>query len=523
MLPLALLMTRQAYSLDRHKPIGRQSAGAGMLEAYLRYGQQHRHQIVVTQNEDGPWFHQEALRYNPNAETVIHGLNRWGDAASNAGSVLLPGPGLDEWAWKRMPWGDGAFSLVGLVHTLCSRSVQWGLGQFATAPVRPWDALICTSTAARTVVEGFFERQEDWLQKRVGAQHFERPQLPVIPLGIHAENWKPPGGNHSARVVARKQLGIDQHAVIVLIAGRIDFLTKFHPEPLLKVLAKLRANSYPNLELLVYGEAPNEIIGQLWAKGARDIAPMLKINWVAGNQLELAGAARWAADIFVSLADNPQETFGITPLEAMAAGLPCVVSDWDGYRDTVIQPGELGEATGFRICTRMLEGLGQEESADLLSETIPYDLAVGRVAQGISVDLEELYARLNQLLGNSELRRTMGEAGYARVQNLYRWEVIMQRWKLLLEHLQEIRLSSNESKGTSFAGELPPWLPPTTTSFKSFATTILPSDWSPKTPPSIQQEQSLHDGVLQNWDLDLLKSNSPRRRGWWLKNGLAEA
>ena len=30
-----------------------------------------------------------------------------------------------------------------------------------------------------------------------------------------------------------------------------------------------------------------------------------------------------------------QETFGLTPLEAMAAGLPCVVSDWNGYRDTV--------------------------------------------------------------------------------------------------------------------------------------------------------------------------------------------
>jgi len=25
------------------------------------------------------------------------------------------------------------------------------------------------------------------------------------------------------------------------------------------------------------------------------------------------------------------ETFGLTPIEAMAAGLPCLVSDWDGY------------------------------------------------------------------------------------------------------------------------------------------------------------------------------------------------
>ena len=34
-----------------------------------------------------------------------------------------------------------------------------------------------------------------------------------------------------------------------------------------------------------------------------------------------------AADIFISLSDNIQETFGLTPIEAMANGLPAIVSD----------------------------------------------------------------------------------------------------------------------------------------------------------------------------------------------------
>ena len=42
-----------------------------------------------------------------------------------------------------------------------------------------------------------------------------------------------------------------------------------------------------------------------------------------------------SADIFCSFADNIQETFGLTPIEAMACGLPCVVSDWNGYKETV--------------------------------------------------------------------------------------------------------------------------------------------------------------------------------------------
>ena len=54
----------------------------------------------------------------------------------------------------------------------------------------------------------------------------------------------------------------------------------------------------------------------------------------------------WAADIFLSLVDNHQETFGLSPVEAMAAGVPVVVSDWDGYRYTVQNGVE-----GFRIPT----------------------------------------------------------------------------------------------------------------------------------------------------------------------------
>ena len=53
-----------------------------------------------------------------------------------------------------------------------------------------------------------------------------------------------------------------------------------------------------------------------------------------------------AADLFLSLVDNPQETFGLAPVEAMAAGVPVVVSDWDGYRYTVSDGVE-----GFRVPT----------------------------------------------------------------------------------------------------------------------------------------------------------------------------
>ncbi|CAO0821436.1 hypothetical protein DFAR_2330023 [Desulfarculales bacterium] len=51
-----------------------------------------------------------------------------------------------------------------------------------------------------------------------------------------------------------------------------------------------------------------------------------------------------AVDIFVSPSDNLQETFGLAIIEAMAAGLPVVASDFSGYRDLVAEG-----RTGFLI------------------------------------------------------------------------------------------------------------------------------------------------------------------------------
>ena len=86
MLPTSLLIPRHAYSLDCDRPLGRQSAGADPHEAYLRFDGQQQQEIVIAEDIDGPWLHQEALRINQNAKTLIYGLDRWSDADQNAGA-----------------------------------------------------------------------------------------------------------------------------------------------------------------------------------------------------------------------------------------------------------------------------------------------------------------------------------------------------------------------------------------------------------------------------------------------------
>lgn len=514
----------EAYQLQHEQPLGRQSAGAGFLEAYLRFSNNREHQLVVCGEGDAHWFHQQAQKWNPHARTLATGMESWGDAAAASTAILLPGPGLDEWAWKRMPWGDGSFSLVGLVHTLCSRQVQWGLGQFSTAPVRPWDALICTSKASKSVVQGFLDRQEDWLKQRLGATHFERPQLPVIPLGVHAEAWAPPGGKAAAQAAARAGLNLPANAQVVLLAGRLDILTKFHPGPLLRTLQSLHADELPQLHLLIYWEAPNAGMEQLWREGVKECAPDLPICWVQGRKTELAGPVRWASNLFVSLADNPQETFGITPLEAMAAELPCLVSDWDGYRDTVTYD------VGRRIPTSIIEGLGENESKGLLTETLRYDQAVGLMAQGVVVDVGALRQVLLELLSNQRYLEAMGAAGRQRVANNYDWPVVIEQWRQLLQTLRQLRLHAKSEGQTSEKG-LPPWLPPMAEAYAAYASTIRRCDASEawRHDSLLKEAQRLAKGALDCWDSDLQHqlritleggvAPNARLHGWLQKQG----
>ena len=116
------------------------------------------------------------------------------------GGLFLPDPSIGRWALWRQPVGASAFSLIGQIHTLSTPAALAHLQDLVTEPVQPWDALICSSTAGRSVVETVlrsrapqhsFNNRKLW-QKGPEAvcdaneEHLRasRPQLPVIPLPL---------------------------------------------------------------------------------------------------------------------------------------------------------------------------------------------------------------------------------------------------------------------------------------------------------------------------------------------------
>jgi hypothetical protein len=162
---------------------------------------------------------------------------------------------------------------------------------------------------------------------------------------------------------------------------------------------------------------------------------------IDGRNPQLRAAAWAAADVFISLSDNIQESFGLAPVEAMAAGLPCVVSDWDGYRDTVAD----GQ-TGFFIPTAMPgPGAGADFAFRYLAEIDTYDLYIGHVSQCTAVDVPATIEACVRLIENPALRKSFGAAGRARARQLFDWGVVVKQYQALLAELAARRAKATPS------------------------------------------------------------------------------
>ena len=86
----------------------------------------------------------------------------------DCGGLFLPDPSIGRWAQWRQIAGADAFSLIGQIHTISTPTALGFLQELLTDPVQPWDALICSSTAGRDVVQGVLDVREQQLLERLG-------------------------------------------------------------------------------------------------------------------------------------------------------------------------------------------------------------------------------------------------------------------------------------------------------------------------------------------------------------------
>jgi glycosyltransferase involved in cell wall biosynthesis len=428
----------EAYSIGGPKLMGRNAAGESFLRGFLLHSKTSEYWVQVEQQDHAQSFAATSKQQGQSHPIKVVYKNNLG-ALSQPGVVYYPGPGIGDHAWRRAAYGHSAYSLCGITHTTSSAGAMDSISALISAPVQPWDAVICTSEAVKTHVSSLLQAQADYLVDRLGIQKLVLPLLPVIPLGIHTQDFV---FNSEQKAAAKKAIGADKDTLVVLFMGRLSFHAKAHPLAMYQALEKAaQLNPSKKIVLVECGWFANDFIEKAYQSAAELSCPSVRVVRLDGREAENRTTAWASADVFCSLSDNIQETFGIVPIEAMAAGIPVVVSDWDGYKDTVRDGVD-----GFRIPTTMPgPGLGGDLALRHALEIDTYDMYCGHTCSLISVDVEATAIAFDKLFSSPDLRKKLGEAGMKRAREFYDWGAIIPQYETLWDQQNEIRKTQGES------------------------------------------------------------------------------
>lgn len=300
-------------------------------------------------------------------------------------------------------------------------------------PFQPYDAIVCTSRAVQETLGRLLDRFDAaWEGRFYGRQ---RIQLRRIPLGVDTDVFRPLN-----QAACRAKLGLPPDAFVILWFGRFSELYKADLFPLLHVFEQLlRMNPDAQLRLLLAGSEGKES-GGLARLRERIQAMSLQTHTDIRLSHEIPDRAVLysAADVFTSPVDNIQETFGLTPIEAMACGTPQVVSDWDGYRDTVVH-----KQTGFLIPTAWCDCMQDISSLPFFPESYldRRDLHCLLYTKSTVVDTSAYLQALQWLFENPKERTSMCTASRRRACDLFDIRQTIsatdQLWQELIEQARQ--------------------------------------------------------------------------------------
>jgi starch synthase len=430
---LAVYYQVEAYTTATKQLVGRRAAGAGFLKA-LAEAQPRELWCHTGRRAAAEAFAREVRSYGAQSAQLHWVPFTKPGGLEKAGILYRPDPGIEKDAWRRLQHSSpGGYSICGITHTTAMHQIMDEISGLVTGPTEEWDAVICTSVAVRDMVRVILSETGDYLRERFGPIPLKLPQLPVIPLGVHCDEFV---AGEAERAAARAALGLAPDEVAVVYVGRLSFTGKIHPMPMF--LGLEACSDAARIVLIQAGWFPDKTVKLAFQEAASKLCPSVRCIYLDGRDPETKRRAWVAADIFSSLSDNIQETFGLTPVEAMAAGLPVVVSDWNGYRDTARDGTD-----GFRIPTlSMAPGSGGDFADRYDAKVDSYEQYIGTTSQLVAVDVRATADAFRRLTTDPDLRRRMGEAGRRRARENFDWKVIMAQYGELWAELSARRASA---------------------------------------------------------------------------------
>ena len=316
------------------------------------------------------------------------------------------------------------FPITGMTHSIDSVFMNSRYLDLLLAGLAPYDGIVCSSPSAQRALEkglGWVGKQ---LRERTGVTFHTHVRLERIPLGIEDSFFQ-----EEDRKEARAFFHFSPDSVVALSGGRISLRHKADWAPVLELFAQMESRrELRNLVFIIAGGGQasdtallESMIGQMGLQK--------KVFLFPNFQPEVKRKLYQAADFYLSIIDNFQETFGLSTVEAMASGLPVVISDFSGYRDFITEGRE-----GFLLPTTWTDGLPEflRDNFGILDPS----MARLYLSQMVAVDLEKLRSSILWLGGEPNLRSRMGAAAKAMASS-YRWANLIPRYEHFWAQLKE--------------------------------------------------------------------------------------
>jgi len=321
--------------------------------------------------------------------------------------------------------------VCGLIHSINSERVVFAILQHYFAGLCEADLLFCSSRAGMRTIEVYIEEVGRLLSPNTAY----RPRRVLVPLGVTIPPSEP-----EHRVNLRQRLNIGAEETITLFFGRLSQMSKGDLGPLLIALSNLLSGEV-RTHLLIAGDDTQTNEARRLRALASELGCIQNLTIWPNPSANDKHMLYSGADIFVSLSDNIQETFGLTVAEALSYGLPAVVSDWDGYRD-IVTDGE----TGFLIPSSFPSHVENLEVHDCRISMVEED----SLAQSTTVEIPALCDKIQKLVHDPALRRQMGRAARQSAEQQYSWPVIVKRYEELWgESIQMAKTTPCEEAHTS--------------------------------------------------------------------------
>ena len=457
------------YASDGYRPAdkginGRRVAGESFLKGFLRHADVEEFVILAKSTTEAEEVAALARDLRPDKPLRPVGLVRPSRIAPLT-QLYYPAANFASEAWRRADMGSSAWTISGITHTTSTMGIMQGMFDLRMAPVMEWDALICTSRAVQASVGTQMDLIDAHIRARFRCDPPPRPMLPIIPLGVHVDDF---ARDEAARADLRARLACGPDDVVFATIARLTPHEKFDPLPIFLAMqsAQRRLKPGQKLHVVFCGTFRHPYARDVFTKGAADLMPDVGFLLLDGAKPEDRRATLSGADVFLFMIDNIQETFGLAPLEGMAAGLPCLVSDWDGLRDTVTPDA------GFRVTSRTLGPLHlANESLRLQGGIDDYSQYCAATSAMTEVDMVQMTARILDLAQNPDLRARMGAAALSRVRQTYDWSAVIPRFQALWAEQEAIR-AAGQARSQRIPGQMLPIAPSPTLLFGAYPTEV---------------------------------------------------